>query len=98
MPPNNKILIRRRLTGNAGAPSSLHNGELAFNEVDSTLYYGAGDNGSGIATNIIPIGGSFTSILKNASVETISTPTSASNDFLIVEINGRVRAIRLWDF
>jgi len=37
----NTILIKRRTSGNAGAPASLSGGELAFNEVDSTLYYGS---------------------------------------------------------
>jgi len=38
----------------AGAPSSLASGELAFNEISGTLYYGAGSSG-GLATSIIPI-------------------------------------------
>ena len=37
----NTILIKRRTSGSAGAPGSLSGGELAFNEVDSTLYYGS---------------------------------------------------------
>jgi len=49
----NTVLIRRRLTGAAGAPA-LSGGELAFNEVDSTLYYGASGGGEG---NTIAIGG-----------------------------------------
>lgn len=32
--------IKRRLAGNPGPPESLQVGELAFNEVDNTLYYG----------------------------------------------------------
>lgn len=32
--------IKRRLAGNPGPPESLEVGELAFNEVDNTLYYG----------------------------------------------------------
>jgi hypothetical protein len=48
------IQIRRRVTGAAGAPASLAAGEIAFNEVDSTLYYGAGNSG-GLATSILPI-------------------------------------------
>jgi hypothetical protein len=54
----NVIRIKRRLTGNAGAPGSLYGGELAYNEVDGTLFYGKGDDGSGIATDVIAIGGS----------------------------------------
>lgn len=37
----NTILIKRRTSGDAGAPASLSGGELAFNEVNSTLYYGS---------------------------------------------------------
>ena len=33
----NTIRIKRRLTGSAGAPASLANAELAFNEVDGKL-------------------------------------------------------------
>lgn len=32
--------IKRRLAGQPGPPDSLQVGELAFNEVDNTLYYG----------------------------------------------------------
>jgi hypothetical protein len=53
----NVIRIKRRSSGAAGAPSSLKNAELAFNEVDSKLYYGVGADGSGNATSIIAIGG-----------------------------------------
>ena len=43
----NTIRIKRRASGNAGAPASLQNAELAFNEVDNILYYGKGTGGSG---------------------------------------------------
>jgi len=54
------IRIKKRASsGNAGAPSSLASSELAFNEnaSDKKLYYGYGDNGSGVATSIIAVGG-----------------------------------------
>jgi hypothetical protein len=55
----NKIRIKRRATGSAGAPTSLENAELAFNEVDDVLYYGEGTGGiDGTATTVIAIGGS----------------------------------------
>jgi len=57
MPEYSTIKIKRRRVGSAGAPSSLKNGELAFNEINDVLYYGSGENGAGDATNIIPIGG-----------------------------------------
>ena len=44
---SNTIRIKRRASGSSGAPSSLKNGELAFNEVDNTLYYGKGTTGGG---------------------------------------------------
>lgn len=50
---------RRASSGSAGAPTSLKSGELAYNEVasDNTLYYGYGDNGSGVATSVVAIAG-----------------------------------------
>jgi hypothetical protein len=53
----NTIRIKRRATGSSGAPASLKNAELAFNEVDQVLYYGKGADGSGNATSVIAIGG-----------------------------------------
>jgi hypothetical protein len=56
----NIIRIKRRAAGGAaGAPASLQNAELAFNEQDNTLYYGTGTGGAGgSATSVIAIGGS----------------------------------------
>ena len=55
----NTLRIKRRASGDAGAPSSLANAELAFNEVDDVLYYGEGTGGAGgSATSILAIGGS----------------------------------------
>lgn len=54
----NTVRIKRRASGAAGAPTSLANAELAFNEVDDILYYGKGTGGSGgSATTIEAIGG-----------------------------------------
>jgi hypothetical protein len=54
----NTLRIKRRATGNAGAPTSLENAELAFNEVDNILYYGKGTGGAGgSATTVEAIGG-----------------------------------------
>ena len=43
----NTLRIKRRASGNSGAPASLANAELAFNEVDDILYYGKGTGGAG---------------------------------------------------
>jgi hypothetical protein len=69
----NTVRIKRRAAGGAaGAPSSLENAELAFNEQDDTLYYGEGTGGAGgSATTILAIGGSgaFTTL---STTQTIS--------------------------
>jgi len=54
------LRIKRRASGGgAGAPSSLANAELCFNEQSNVLYYGTGTGGAGgTATSIIAIGGS----------------------------------------
>ena len=54
----NVIRIKRRASGNAGAPASLKSAELAHNEVDGTLYIGKGDDGAGNATTIVALAGS----------------------------------------
>lgn len=98
MSQSRRIKLKRRKTGGTGPPSTLLNGELAFNEVDGVLYYGKGENNTtGEAVNIIPIAGEFTSLLKDAEVSTLEEATP-SNDFIVVTINGQQRAIRLFDF
>lgn len=64
---SNTIRIKRRnASGAAGAPSSLQQAELAFNEADSTLYVGVGTGGAGgSATTIAAIGGSGTFATKS---------------------------------
>lgn len=55
----NTLRIKRRAVGGgAGAPSTLENAELAFNEDTRVLYYGFGTGGTGgSATQAIVIGG-----------------------------------------
>ena len=71
----NTLRIKRRSSaGAAGAPSSLENAELAFNEADNTLYYGTGTGGAGgSATSIIAIGG-------YGSYTTLSTAQTITGD------------------
>lgn len=68
---SNTIKIKRRNTGGTGAPSTLQSGELAWNDVDNTLYVGRGDNGSGVATTRPAIAGSG-SFVSLADAQTIS--------------------------
>ncbi|MDP1554484.1 MAG: hypothetical protein Q8L84_03405 [Hyphomonas sp.] len=51
------IQVKRRVSGAAGAPSALKSGELAWNMADDIVYAGFGDDGSGNATSIVPVGG-----------------------------------------
>ena len=81
----NVIRIKRRASGNAGAPASLKSAELAHNEVDSTLYIGKGDDGAGNATTIVPIGGSGSFIDVSTAqtiggAKTFSTVPKSSQD------------------
>lgn len=70
----NTIRIKRRASGDSGAPSSLENAELAFNEVNDVLYYGEGTGGAGgTATTILAIGGS-------GAFATLSTAQTISGD------------------
>ena len=85
---SNILRIKRRVaSGAAGAPSSLKNAELAFNEADNTLYYGFGDDGNGNANNIPAIGGigAFVALSTSQTITgnktfsgavVVSTPTS----------------------
>lgn len=68
---SNTIRIKKRSAGGAsGSPSSLAPSELAFSEVDSTLFYGFGDAGGGAASSVISIGGSgaFLNLTGNQSI------------------------------
>ena len=82
----NTIRIKRRTAGSAGAPATLENAELAFNEVGVVLYYGKGTGGAGgTASEIIPIGGSgaFCDLSSNQTIDGTKTfldPISGSID------------------
>jgi uncharacterized cupin superfamily protein len=79
----NTIRIKKRSASGAdGAPSSLASSELAFNESDLKLYYGFGDNGSGVATSIITIGGAgavFSKTDARAANAVLAGPTTGSD-------------------
>lgn len=77
---SNTIRIKRRASGGAGAPASLNNAELAFNEVDSVLYYGVGTGGAGgTATTVLAIGGpgAFMALTGNQTISGVKTFSSA---------------------
>lgn len=80
----NTLRIKRRASGGAGAPTSLQNAELAFNEVDNVLYYGKGTGGlGGSATTVEAIAGSgayvaLTGAQTVAGIKTFSDTISGS--------------------
>lgn len=83
----NTLRIKRRAAGGAaGAPASLANAELAFNEQDNTLYYGTGTGGAGgTATSVIAIGGSGAFVATSgaqtiAGAKTFTSTISGSID------------------
>jgi len=80
----NTLRIKRRATGASGAPTSLENAELAYNEVDDVLYYGKGSAGAGgSATTIQAIGGAgayvgLTGAQTVAGIKTFSSTIAGS--------------------
>jgi hypothetical protein len=90
------IRLRRRKSGSSGPPSTLNEGELGFNEVNDTLYYGKGNDNNGNATSIISIAGKHTEILKDHYISKTETLTDV-NEYLIININGKKKAIKLFD-
>lgn len=81
----NTLRIKRRASGSAGAPSSLANAELAFNEVDDVLYYGKGSSGvGGTSTTVEAIGG------KGAYLALTGTQTVAGNKTFSSTITGSI--------
>ena len=78
---SNIVRIKRRTSGSAGAPSSLENAELAFNEVDNTLYYGEGTGGAGgAASTILAIAGDGAFVNKTGT-QTISGDKTFTGGF-----------------
>lgn len=73
----NTFRIKRRAQGGgAGAPTTLANAELAFNEQTDILYYGEGTGGEGgTATQVLPIGGSGAFVDLSSSQEIGGTKT-----------------------
>ena len=82
----NPIRIKRRTSGASGAPSGLLNAELAFNEVDNTLYYGFGDT-AGSASSILAIAGPG-AFLTLSSTQTITGDKTFSGNLIAVTQTG----------
>jgi hypothetical protein len=67
---SNILAIKRRLAGAVGGPTGLSAAELAYNQVDNTLYYGFSSLDTGLVTSIAIAGsGAFVSVTENQSIE-----------------------------
>jgi len=84
----NTIRIKRRANGGgAGAPATLANAELAFNEQTNILYYGTGTGGAGgSATSIIPIAGNG-AFVDTSSAQTVAGVKTFSST-IVGSVNG----------
>jgi len=92
----NTIRIKRRASGGAGAPSSLENAELAFNEVEDVLYYGKGTGGAGgSATTVIAIGGTgaYVDRSTNQTIGGVKTFTQT----IVGSISGNAGTATTWE-
>jgi hypothetical protein len=84
--------IRIKRSTGVAAPSSLATGELAYSAGTGTnanlgdrLFFGKGDDGSGVATSVVPIGGEYFSNLLDHAPGTL-TASSA----LLVDANSKI--------
>ena len=103
---SNTIRIKRRSSAGAtGAPTSLENAELAYNEADDTLYYGKGTGGAGgTATTVEAIGGIGTFVTKSTSqtitgdktfsgVVIVPTPTANAHSATKLYVDGAIAGV-----
>ena len=82
----NTIRIKRSTT--SIAPSTAANAELAFSEGNKILWYGNGDNGSGVATSIVAIGGSGAFVALDGSLAQTITGAKTFSSTIVGSING----------
>jgi phage-related tail fiber protein len=80
----NTLRIKRRASGSPGAPTSLANAELAFNEVDDVLYYGKGTGGAGGTATTAPAIAGAGAFLTLSSAQTVSGNKTFSGDVVVV--------------
>lgn len=89
----NTIRVKRRASGGGvGAPASLANAEMAFNEQTNVLYYGTGTGGAGgAATQVITIGGNgaFVDLTTTQTIAGVKTFSST----IVASINGNAATV-----
>jgi hypothetical protein len=92
----NTIRIKRRAaSGGAGAPSTLENAELAFNEASNVLYYGTGTGGAGgSATSVIAIAGNG-AYVDLSTTQTVGGTKTFSNT-IVGSVSGNAGTATTW--
>lgn len=86
----NTLRIKRRASGNAGAPTTSQcvNAELAFNEVDGILYYGKGGSDTA-SSSVIAIGAE----LATGVATFLKTPSSANLAAALTDESGSTSVV-----
>lgn len=79
----NTLRIKRRASGSPGAPTSLANAELAYNEVDDVLYYGKGTGGAGGTATTIPAIAGAGAYLTLSTAQTVSGNKTFTGDIIV---------------
>lgn len=79
----NTLRIKRRASGSPGAPTSLANAELAYNEVDDVLYYGKGTGGAGGTATTTPAIAGPGAFLTLATAQTVSGNKTFTGDIIV---------------
>jgi phage-related tail fiber protein len=80
----NTLRIKRRESGSPGAPTSLANAELAYNEVDDVLYYGKGTGGAGGTATTVPAIAGAGAYLTLSTAQTVSGNKTFTGDVVVV--------------
>jgi len=102
----NTLRIKRRTSGNAGAPATIENAELAFNEVDDILYYGEGTAGAGGSGTALAIAGpgAFATLSSAQTISgnktfsgtvIVSTPTANTHAATKVYVDNAISGVTL---
>lgn len=86
----NTFRIKRRITGLPGAPTTLLNAELSYNEVDDILYYGKGLASGVTAAAVIAIGGAgiLAGYMSLAGSQTVTGNKTFSGSVLVPTVAG----------
>ena len=85
------------LTANSGSGSSTNGGNyIPLSGTGGGAIYGPLSSTSSASFSALALSGGFTTL--NGTVSTFTNAMTASNDFLLITVNGRTRGIRLYDF